>query len=199
MSIESGRYDWLRLMADRHGPDRFRHVTGVADTAARLAGRFGADAGKAWLAGLLHDYARELPLSEALRLAEAHGLLGLVAEPSVELLHAPLGAVLVRAEIGVEDPEILAAVARHTTGAPGMTSLDKVVYLADHIEPGRRFPGVDEVRVLAERDLDAAVIAALRRTVAHLEAAGRPVDGRTLTAIRELAGQGRGEGGQPGV
>lgn len=80
-----------------------------------------------------------------------------------------------------------------------MTALDKVVYLADHIEPGRRFPGVDEIRGLAERELDAAVLAALRQTVSHLEAAGRFVDERTRAAIRDLAGRDRGEGDQPGV
>lgn len=197
-SIESGRDDWLRLVAERHGPARLRHVIGVAETAARLAERFGADVGKAWLAGLLHDYARELAPAEVLRLAEEYGLLGLVAEPSVEMLHAPLGSVLLRVETGVEDPEVLAAVARHTTGAAGMTTLDKVVYLADFIEPGRRFPGVDAVRALAERDLDGAVLAALRQTVSHVEAAGRLVDERTRAAIRDLTRHERGEGGQPG-
>lgn len=80
-----------------------------------------------------------------------------------------------------------------------MTTLDKVVYLADYIEPGRCFPGVDEIRVLAERDLDVAVLAALRQTVSHLKAVGRVVDERTRAAISDLAGRHRGEGDQPGV
>lgn len=199
MSIASERRRWLNLVAGWYSPARLEHAVGVAETAARLAERFGAAPGKAWLAGLLHDYAREVPFSQALRLAETHGLLGMVAEPSVALLHAPLGSVLLRTEVGIEDPEILAAVARHTTGAPGMTTLDKVVYLADYIEPGRCFPGVDEIRVLAERDLDVAVLAALRQTVSHLKAVGRVVDERTRAAISDLAGRDRGEGDQPGV
>lgn len=197
MSIASERDHWMQLIARRHSPARLKHVVGVAEAAVRLAEHFGADAGKAWVAGLLHDYAREMPLPEALRLAEAHGLQCMVVEPSIALLHAPLGSLLLRAEAGIEDSEILDAVARHTTGAPGMTLLDKIVYLADFIEPGRCFTGVDEVRALAEHDLDAAVLAALRQTVSYLEATGQVVDERTRGAIRQLAGWARGEGDQP--
>lgn len=176
----------IDAMRQRLSPGRFTHVLAVAETAARLAERFGADADKAWLAGLLHDYARELPLAEMRRRAAAHGLLDRVAEPSAVLLHAPLGAILLPSELGVADPEVLRAVAVHTTGDAAMTVLDKVVYLADYIEPGRRFPRVETVRSLAGRDLDAAVLAALRNTAEALRLAGRPLDPRTLAAMADL-------------
>lgn len=175
-------------MRQRLSAGRFAHVLAVAETAARLAERFGARADKAWVAGLLHDYARELPLAEMRRLAAAHGLLPRVAEPSAALLHAPLGAVLLPMELGVADSEVLRAVALHTTGDAAMTVLDKVVYLADYIEPGRSFPGVEAVRSLAARDLDAAVLAALRNTAEALRLGGRPLDPRSLAAMADLAG-----------
>lgn len=176
-------------MRRRLSAGRFAHVLAVAETAARLAERFGADVDKAWLAGLLHDYARELPLADMRRLAAAHGVLARVAEPSAALLHAPLGAALLPLELGVADPEVLRAVALHTTGDAAMTALDKVVYLADYIEPGRCFPGVEAVRSLAARDLDAAVLAALRNTAEALRLEGRPLDRRSLAAMADLAGQ----------
>ncbi len=185
----------VEAMRRRLSPARFRHVMGVADTAAVLADRFGAVPDKAWLAGLLHDYARELPLAQAREQAAVHGLLDAVAEPSLALLHAPLGAILLREELGVSDPGVLRAVALHTTGDAVMSTLDKVVYLADYIEPGRCFPGVETVRRLAERDLDAAVLAALEQTIGELRRTGRTVDPRTLAAMKALRGRSAGEGG----
>ncbi|MCP6368247.1 bis(5'-nucleosyl)-tetraphosphatase (symmetrical) YqeK, partial [Klebsiella pneumoniae] len=81
-----------------------------------------------------------------------------------ELWHAPVGAFLVRNEVGITDKEVLDAIAYHTSGRPGMTLLEKIVYVADYIEPGRRFPGVDEVRELAKKDLNAALIQSLKNT-----------------------------------
>lgn len=178
-------------MERRLSAGRFRHVLGVAETADALARRHGVDVQKAWLAGILHDYARELPLEETRRLAERYGLLAVAAEPTVALLHAPLGAVLLREEQGVTDQDVLQAVARHTTGSPGMTPLDKVVYLADFIEPGRAFPGVAEVRALAWQaltwqDLDGAVQEAMVRGIRFVESRGGKVDRRTLEGLASL-------------
>ncbi len=174
------------LMRRRLSPARYRHVLEVAQVAEELAGRFGVDAGKAWLAGLLHDYARELPEEEILAVAGRHGLLALAAEPTVALLHAPVGAVLLREELGITDPDVLRAVASHTTGALGMSDLDKVVFLADYIAPGRSFPGVEAVRAAVARGLDEAVRLALAQTVESLRQRGRYVDPRTLAALEGL-------------
>lgn len=180
----------VAAVARRLSPERVQHVLRVAETAEQLARRHGADPEKAWVAGVVHDFAREIPQAEAVRLSAARGLLAEVEEPTVALLHALLGAALVREELGIEDGEVLRAVARHTTGDAAMSPLDKVVYLADAIEPGRDFPGVRELRDLAWRDLDAAVLACLRMTVAALRRSGRTVDRRTLSAIASLAGGG---------
>lgn len=168
-----------------HG--RYAHARAVAEVAVMLAERWGADRHQAWLAGITHDYAREMPLADVLSLAGKHGLLGTVAEPSVALLHAPLGAVLLRDELGIDDPDVLRAVARHTTGAAGMTLLDKVLFVADYVEPGRTMPGVERVRRLAASDLDGAVLAVIEDTIAYLESSGKKVDRQSREARDELA------------
>lgn len=83
-------------------------------------------------------------------------------EANTELWHAPVGAFLVEKEVGLTDEDILNAIRYHTSGRPGMSSLEKVIYVADYIEPGRKFPGVEEVRELAEQDLDKALLQALK-------------------------------------
>lgn len=177
----------LKVMRDRLSPARYRHAVGVARTAVRLARRYGVDPDKAWLAGLLHDYAREMPEEECLRLAGRYALLADVSQPTVALLHGPLGAALLRDELGIDDPEVLQAVARHTTGDTGMSGLDKVVYLADVIEPGRDHAGVEALRKLARRDLDRAVLAAMDATLAYLRGHGQRPDPRTLLARQDIA------------
>ena len=89
-------------------------------------------------------------------------------EYNSELWHAPVGAYLVEKEAGIKDAEILDAIRYHTSGRPNMTILEKVIYLADYIEPGRNFPGVEEVREMAEKDLDQALIQSIQNTIIFL-------------------------------
>lgn len=92
-----------------------------------------------------------------------------------ELWHAPVGAYLVQREAGVQDEDILDAIRYHTSGRPGMTLLEKVIYVADYIEPNRAFPGVDEVRKLAETDLNQALIQSIKNTMVFLMKKNQPV------------------------
>lgn len=139
---------------------RFRHTLGVADEAERLAVRWGASPESAYLAGLIHDMAKEIPYDDALRMLESFGF---KADDDLRrcpaLLHGPLAACLAQREFGISDTDILSAVRYHTTGRAGMTVLEKIIYLADFIEPNRCFDGVDEVRQLAYENLDRAVLA----------------------------------------
>lgn len=155
----------------------------------RLARIHGADPRKAWLAGLLHDYARELSPQEAIYLARRHGILYENQESSIALLHAPLGAILVKDEIGISDEEVLKAIARHTTGCRAMSVLDKVVYLADLIEPGRSFPALDKLRSTAFVDLDDALRLAVDITVSYVLSRGLPLDEQTIALKMELEGE----------
>lgn len=159
----------VKKLEKRLSSKRFKHSQGVAETAVALAKRFGGDPLKARLAGILHDCAREVPRNTLLQTAEAFGIvLGDIERLEPALVHAKLGAKIAQAEYGVNDVEILQAIALHTTGGPSMTLLDKIIYLADFIEPGRTYPGVDNLRLLADTDLDRAVLAACDQTIRFL-------------------------------
>ena len=154
-------------------PARFRHSRDVSRTAVRLAERWGADVEKARMAGILHDCARNLKGDALLASAAKQGLtLSSIEILQPALIHAALGAALAEQRFGVTDPEVLQAIRRHTTGAENMTKLDKVIYLADCIEPGRKFPGVQQLREAAEKDLDAAVLLAFDYSISFVLAGG---------------------------
>jgi len=173
------------LLEARLSPRRRDHAHRVAAEAVVLARRFGAPEDKAELAGLLHDLCRELPDGETLAAAARYGIpVGPVeARRPRKILHGPVAAAEL-AERGL-DPEIARAIALHTVGDAGMTVLDKVVYLADYCEPSRRFPGVDEVRFLAEESLDAALGAAARLSLLDIIGKGRGVVPTALALYNE--------------
>jgi predicted HD superfamily hydrolase involved in NAD metabolism len=161
--------DTIDKLRSRLSPKRFQHSQGVSQTAEKLAERYGADPGKALLAGILHDCAREIPSNNLLHTAQAFGIVvSDIERLEPVLLHARLGARIAQTEYGINDPEILQAITLHTTGGPEMSLLDKIIFLADYIEPGRDFPGVDKLRSVAELDLDRAVIAAYDQTIRYL-------------------------------
>ena len=140
-------------------PKRYQHTLGVAETAVRLAEYYGASVQKARLAGLLHDCGKE-----------ASDALG----------HAEVGAQLAETVYGVTDPEILSAIRCHTTGKPGMSLLDKILFVADYIEPGReQAPELPRLRQLAFQDLDQTVLEILEETLAYLKESGVVIDPRT--------------------
>ena len=158
---------------------RMAHTTGVLKTALELAQANGVDPKKARIAALLHDCAKSLPASELfLRSSDP--------DPIPPVLHAEVGALIAKEQYGVSDPDILRAIRLHTTGDANMTALDKIVYLADMIEPSRDYPGVDAIR--AEHDLDRATLLALQRSLAHIKERGFSVHPATLRAINDLGG-----------
>ncbi|MBR0082143.1 MAG: nicotinate-nucleotide adenylyltransferase [Clostridia bacterium] len=158
---------------------RMRHTAGVVMTALRLAAENGVDPKQTRIAALLHDCAKYLPKEELLRRSTDE-------TPILPVLHSEAGAQLAAEQYGVTDPAILRAIRLHTTGDAGMTKLDKVVYLADMIEPGRDYPGVDALRSVS--DLDAATLLALRRSLTHITERGFAVHPATLRAINDLGG-----------
>ena len=163
----------LEMLKERLTPGRLSHSLGVSETAGKLALQYGTEPEKARIAGLVHNCARELPNNILLQKAQSFGIVISdveLANPS--LLHAPVGAHLAKADFGIEDEQVLQAVKRHTTGAPAMTVLDKIVFLADYIEPNRFFPGVDKLRETAKTSLDDAVIAAYDQTLQFIIAQG---------------------------
>jgi predicted HD superfamily hydrolase involved in NAD metabolism len=173
-----------RLSAKRYG-----HTLRVANTAEDLARAHGLDPGRARLAALLHDAARELPSEKFLDLAEDLDLpVGEPERESPKLLHGPVAAGLARRELGVEDEGVLEAITDHTTGRPGMPPMSLVLYVADKIEPARDYPSVENLRRLARRDLRAAAAESLRRSIAHNEERGRPTHPASIEALGWLEG-----------
>ena len=149
---------------------RFEHTMGVTYTAACLAMRYGADQEKARTAGLLHDCAKYLSPKEKISGCKRFGLsVSEFEEKNPELLHAKLGACIAREQYGIDDPEILSAITWHTTGKPGMSLLDKILYIADYMEPNRdQAPNLAKVRSIAFKDLDECLFLILKDTVAYL-------------------------------
>ncbi|MFZ0370324.1 MAG: bis(5'-nucleosyl)-tetraphosphatase (symmetrical) YqeK [Halobacillus sp.] len=166
---------------------RYEHTIRVTDEAVALAERFGADVKKAELAAALHDYAKYKPLDEMKRWIEQERRLPKdLLDYHHELWHGPVGAYMLEKEIGLEDSEIISAIACHTTGKKHMSVLDKVVFLADYIEPGRDFPGVEEVRDKSLTSLDQACLLALKNTAVFLINKERTVYPDTFHAYNDL-------------
>ena len=175
-------------LAQRLQKKRYEHSLGVADTAAMLAGRFGADVEKARIAGLLHDCAREyrtadLP-AEAARRSIAYGE---VERAMPLLLHAYVGARRAEEVYGVTDVEIQQAIWRHPVGGEHMTKLDKIIYFADMIEPQRDYPEVEALRALSRTaSLDAMVLEGLSQSIAFILQTGRLIHPATVAARNEI-------------
>jgi len=167
---------------------RIPHVLGTEQEAIHLAERWGADVEKARRAALLHDCTKKLGLAEQLALAERYGAaLDDLERRAVKLLHAKTGAAIAEADFG-EDSEIVSAIRWHTTGRADMTLLEKIMYLADYIEPTRDFPGVDELRRVCYEDLDAGLLLGLEMTIREMESQGSPIHSKTLEARDALKG-----------
>jgi predicted HD superfamily hydrolase involved in NAD metabolism len=165
---------------------RFIHTIGVMETATLLARRYGADVKKAELAAIFHDFAKFRSKNEMKQIIMEQNLSSELLLHNEELWHAPVGAYLVEKEVGIVDFEILNAIRFHTSGRPDMTLLEKIIYVADYIEPGRRFPGVEEVRELAQLSLNKALIKAIQNTVFFLMKKNQTIYPDTFLTYNDL-------------
>lgn len=168
---------------------RIPHVLGTEQTAVALAEKYGADVEKARIAALLHDSTKRLSMEEQLALCAHYGIaLDELEQKALKLLHAKTGAALARETYGA-DEDIYNAILWHTTGRPNMTKLEKVIYLADYIEPNRDFDGVDALRKVVWEDLDSGLTMGLSMTVEEMRERGNTVHHNTLEALEYLRGQ----------
>lgn len=151
-------------------PSRYEHTVGVAYTAANLAMRYQASIEDAYIAGLLHDNAKYVAKEELLRICEENHLpISEIERKNVYLLHSKAGAIKARDFYGIEKEDILNAITYHTTGRPGMSTLEKIIFVADYIEPNRRIiPNLDKIRNEAYLDLDKTVAWILSNTIHYL-------------------------------
>nr|WP_243895875.1 bis(5'-nucleosyl)-tetraphosphatase (symmetrical) YqeK [Paenibacillus sp. F411] len=188
-SIVYNREQLMEAVSSQMPAKRWQHTLGVMETAVKLAEQYGADPVKAELASILHDVAKYWPtdrLEQVLR--ENHLNPGLLQEDK-QLWHAEVGAFVAQQEYGIEDLDILDAIRYHTSGREGMSLLEKVVCLADYIEPGRDFPGVNKLRKLANHSLEEALAAGLGTTISHLVEKNKAIYVLTVQARNDLMKQ----------
>ena len=161
--------------------DRLWHTLGVMQMSASLAIRYDYPMERAQLAGLLHDCAKCIPSKKKLKICKENKIPVTDFEREhTFLLHAKVGAWVAREKYGVTDPEILSAIMYHTTGRPGMTLLEQIIFTADYIEPGRKqAPNLTQIRHLAFTDLDAAVTKILEDTLEYLKSGDGEMDPMT--------------------
>ncbi len=177
-------FEWLRQKAYAMlEPKRVAHVKGCEEEAVRLALRWGADVERAREAAILHDITKKEKLPEQLRLCEKYGiLLDDMEREEGKLLHSKTGAGIAKYEFGCDD-EVYGAIFWHTTGKEDMALLEKVIYMADYIEPNRDFDGVEELRRLAYVDLDRALELGFSMSIEDMRSRGIVPHARTLGAL----------------
>lgn len=169
-----------------HNRKRVPHVIGCSETAERLARKYGADPTNAKRAGILHDVTKALNAQEQLHLCDHYAIiLDNFERLNPKLLHAKTGAVIAERIFG-ENAAVCDAIRWHTTGKANMSLLEKIIYLADYMEPNRAFDGVDELRRLTEENLDDALYLGLTMTMEQLKAYRRDIDKNSRAALHWL-------------
>ncbi|HTG68320.1 MAG TPA: bis(5'-nucleosyl)-tetraphosphatase (symmetrical) YqeK [Candidatus Udaeobacter sp.] len=165
---------------------RWLHTQGVMETAVILAERFGEDPVRAELAAILHDVAKYWKVERMEKVIRDQALPSVLLDYDKELWHAPVGAWVAEHEYGISDAGVLDAIRYHTSGRRGMTKLEKIVCLADYMEPGRDFPGVSNIRELSEQFLDQALLAGFNSTISFLLEKGKRIFPLTIEARNDL-------------
>lgn len=182
-------FDWLReksLTMFSQDINRIPHLKGTEQEAVKLAGRWGCDVEEARTAAVLHDMTKSLDAGEQLKICEKYGTIPDIAEKKIpKLLHAISGALVAYHELGVSE-EVYNAIRWHTTGRVNMSLLEKIIYLADYIEPSREFDGLEQLRSLAYEDIDGAMILGLKMSLENMQRQGNTVHQRTRDALDYL-------------
>ncbi len=172
------RIEMREKLKERLTTKRYEHSLGVEYTAAAMAMCHNVDVEKAAIAGLLHDCGKNYTAEEKILRCEKYGLpISVYERKNPELLHAKLGAAIAKDKFRIKDREILSAITWHTTGCPNMSDLDKIIYIADFIEPNRKLlPEMPEIRKEAFQDLDTCLVHILSNILEYLKRKGETID-----------------------
>jgi predicted HD superfamily hydrolase involved in NAD metabolism len=184
--MEYSREALIEKVSDQMPDKRWKHTLGVMESSVKLAQRYGADPERAETAAILHDVAKYWPVERMREIIEQNGLSTELLKYDKQLWHAEVGAFAAEHDYGITDTEVLAAIRYHTSGRENMSLLEKIVCLADYIEPGRDFPGVDEIRRLAKVSLEEGLVAGLDSTISLLLEKRRIVFPLTVLARNDL-------------
>ncbi len=179
--------EYKRLIKERLSDYRFNHSINVAKAAVYLAEKYGADKEKACIAGILHDVMKEEEPEIQIEYIESAGLkMTDVERGNSSVLHQMSGAAYCKAELGIDDEEILGAIRYHTTGRANMTLLEKVLYTADFISAERNYPDVDVMRTFAEESLEKAMLYSLEYTISDLVKREKLIHPDTLNCFNDI-------------
>lgn len=184
--MEYSREALIEAVSAQMPDKRWKHTLGVMESSVKLAQRYGADPERAETAAILHDVAKYWPVEQMREIIEQNGLSAELLKYDKQLWHAEVGAYVAEHDYGITDSEVLAAIRFHTSGRENMGRLEKIVCLADYIEPGRDFPGVDEIRRLAKVSLEEGLVAGLDSTIRLLLEKRRVVFPLTVLARNDL-------------
>ena len=179
------REELLNIVGSALSEKRFRHTLGVEKMAINLAMVYDEDREKASVAALLHDYAKEDSENHLSEFKDYPGYDPEWLNYGSAIWHGPLAAMIANTRFGVKDEDILQAVWSHTIGSYDMTLDQKILFIADYIEPGRDFKGVEQARDLAKTDLDAAVDFKIKQSIVHLVESGRQVYPETIAIYND--------------
>lgn len=174
------RTELISRLSDALSDSRFEHVCRVEQTAMELARQNHVDIERASIAGLCHDYAKQRPDEDFIKIIHEQQMTPELLRYGNAIWHGLVGAEMVKTELGVHDEDILNAIRQHTTGAPYMTTLAQIIYMADYLEPGRDFPGVEEARQITKANLGAGVAYQTKHTLEYLVQNGKPVYPKTI-------------------
>ncbi len=178
------------ILSRRLSPKRYYHSLGVMNTAGELARIYGEDVERAKIAGLVHDCTKELKINEHLEIVEKYGIKIPEAEKNIEkLYHSKTGAVMARILFGIEDEEILKAIECHTAGKAKMTRFEKILFLADFIDPSRTYKGVSAIRKKAFKNLEEAIMECVSFTVIDLAKRGKSIAPNTFETYNDIVSE----------
>ena len=176
-----------KKLVESIGQERYDHSIRVMETAILLGKKYKIDIDKVSIAAILHDCAKFKDRTILLKMAGQFDIiLDSVMEYNLELIHGPLGAKIAEVEYGIKDMEILEAIKYHTTARENMTTLDKIIYIADYIEPKRNFIGIENVRDMAFEDLDKSILLAINKTIIFLIETNKLIHPDTIKARNYL-------------
>ncbi|AQR77487.1 bis(5'-nucleosyl)-tetraphosphatase (symmetrical) YqeK [Paenibacillus larvae] len=187
------RTEIIEAVKEQMPERRWKHTLGVRDTAVILAGRFGEDKDKADLAAILHDVCKYWTIQDQEAIIRENNLPQDLLHYDKQLLHSHAGAYVAEIRFGIKDEDILNAIRFHTSGREQMSKLEKIICLADYMEPGRDFPGVDKIRKLAETSLEEALIAGFDSTISFLIQQGKKIYPLTVLTRNSLLDEIRGK------
>lgn len=187
--INYTREELLAILSKNLSKKRYQHILRVEEEALKLADYYHADCAEVSLAALLHDYAKERSDAEYLHYIDEHPQFAMLRPYGNNIWHGMIGALFAKKELGLNNPNVVRAIQLHTVGGKQMTQLDKIIFIADYIEPNRHFEGVDEARKLAYTNLNQAVSYALSHTLIYLIQRGYPIFPMTLDAYNHWVGR----------